>query len=91
MKTLDELSMALKWKAGLERAKRGPSTKKRPVWARTTGKDVKKLKKQSDKLAPYLKATGVGDSPSAKYARYKDKAKKQGFAHMSFQDWLKRQ
>ena len=91
MKTLDELSMALKWKAGLERAKRGPSTKKRPVWARTTGKDVEKLKKQSDKLIPHLKAQGVGDSPSAKYARYKQNAKKRGFAHLSFQDWLKRQ
>lgn len=50
---LDELSMRKKWAAGRERALRGPSKKKKPLWARTMGKDAKKNIERAKKRKEY--------------------------------------
>jgi len=46
MKNLDELSFSTRWKAGIERAKRGPSKKAVPTIFRKTGKKAKNLQKK---------------------------------------------
>ena len=77
MKNLDELSFSTRWKAGIERAKRGPSKKAMPTMFRTTGKKAKNLQKK------------VSAGPSADYSKYSDRVKKQGGIPMSFSNWIK--
>jgi hypothetical protein len=77
MKNLDELSFSTRWKAGIERAKRGPSKKAVPTMFRTTGKKAKNLQKK------------VSTGPSADYSKYSDRVKKQGRIPMSFSNWIK--
>ena len=48
--TIKELSMKKKWKAGVQRALVGPSTKKKPLMFRTMGKDAKDMQKKVDTL-----------------------------------------
>jgi len=48
--TIKELSMKKKWKAGVQRALVGPSTKKKPLMFRTMGKDAKEMQKKADVL-----------------------------------------
>jgi hypothetical protein len=79
MKTLDELSFSKRWKAGIERAKRGPSKKVVPTIFRTTGKKAKDLQKKVP--AP--------SGPSADYARYSDQKKRSGGKPMPFNTWVK--
>ena len=50
---VNELSMSKKWKAGLARAVRGPSKKRKPIYMRTTGKAAKKLNARAQKLRDY--------------------------------------
>ena len=78
-KTLDELQFSKRWKAGIERVKRGPSKKAMPAMFRTTGKKAKELKKSV--------ATTTG--PSADYARYSSDAKRDGRVPMPFATWMK--
>ena len=77
MKNLDELSFSTRRKAGIERAKRGPSKKAMPTMFRTTGKKAKNLQKK------------VSAGPSADYSKYSDRVKKQGRIPMSFSNWIK--
>lgn len=49
-RTVKELSMKKKWKAGVQRALVGPSTKKKPLIFRTMGKDAKEMQKKADAL-----------------------------------------
>ena len=49
-RTVKELSMKKKWKAGVQRALRGPSPKKKPLMFRTMGKDAKEMQKKADAL-----------------------------------------
>lgn len=79
MQTLDELSFSKRWKAGIERAKRGPSKKAVPTIFRTTGKKAKDLQKK-------VPATF---GPSADYEKYSDRAKRDGRSPMPFSMWVK--
>jgi len=49
-RSVKELSMRKKFKAGVQRALVGPSTKKKPLMFRTMGKDAKAMQKKSDIL-----------------------------------------
>lgn len=49
-RTVKELSMKKKWKAGVQRALRGPSPKKKPLMFRTMGKDAKEMQRKADAL-----------------------------------------
>jgi len=49
-RTVKELSMKKKWKAGVQRALVGPSTKKKPLMFRTMGKDAKEMQRKADAL-----------------------------------------
>ena len=51
-----ELSMRKKFKAGVQRALVGPSTKKKPLMFRTMGKDAKDMQKKADVLTITKKA-----------------------------------
>lgn len=79
MTKLDELSFSKRWKAGIERAKRGPSKKAVPTIFRNTGKKAKDLKQK----AP------VQNSPSSDYKRYSDERKRAGGKPMPFNMWVK--
>ena len=76
---LDELSFSKRWKAGIERVKRGPSKKAVPTIFRTTGKKAKDLQKK----------VSQSSGPSMAYARYSTKVKNQGRTPMRFSDWVK--
>ena len=79
MKTLDELSFSKRWKAGIERAKRGPSKKAVPTIFRSTGKRAKDLQKK-------VPATS---GPSADYEKYSNRVKRDGRLPMPFSKWVK--
>lgn len=51
---LDELSMRKKWAAGVQRAIRGPSKKRKPVYMRTTGKAAKQNIAKAQKTKKYV-------------------------------------
>lgn len=50
---VNELSMSTKWKAGVARAIRGPSKKRRPVYMRTMDKAAKKNIARARKTRAY--------------------------------------
>ena len=79
MKTLDELSFSKRWKAGMERAKRGPSKKAVPTIFRSTGKRAKDLQKK-------VPATS---GLSANYEKYSNRVKRDGRSPMPFSKWVK--
>lgn len=79
MKTLDELSFSKRWKAGIERAKRGPSKKAVPTIFRSTGKRAKDLQKK-------VPATS---GLSANYEKYSNRVKRNGRSPMPFSKWVK--
>lgn len=55
-RSVKELSMRKKFKAGVQRALVGPSTKKKPLMFRTMGKDAKDMQKKADVLTVTKKA-----------------------------------
>jgi len=69
-RNVKELSMRKKFKAGVQRALVGPSTKKKPLMFRTMGKDAKDMQKKADTLR------AVGDQEKNKLNIVKHVAKK---------------